>query len=178
MKWLLTAVLASVVYAQNTESIKQAVQTQLDRQKPACVALFNHNDPTSHLILKRMAGLGLPTRIQAYYDHGLLVKTETHVQLANGVSGFLASRGKNAWRFDWAPEVSQDVADDELCYGYRPIVTEIVKAVPQASGSMAVEYRWRYGRVADWAKQPWLRSVDSTVWNAQSEQGPITAQLP
>jgi hypothetical protein len=178
MKWLLIGALASTVWAQDIESLKKQIQAQLDEQKPACIALFDHNDPTGHLQLKKFAGLGLPPRIQAYYDHGLLTRTDVHVQLVSGISGFLASKGKNAWRYDWAREVSGDVIDDELCYAYHRQVSEILDVKRRENGRLSVEYTWHYGRVSDWAKQPWLRENETTVWNAQYSQGRETAELP
>jgi hypothetical protein len=175
MKWLLIiGALASTACAQDAESIKKAIQAQLDQRKPACVALFDHNDPTGHLQLKKFAGLGLPPRVQAYYDHGLLTKTETHVQLVSGgVNGLLTSKGKNAWRYDWAPEVSADVINDELCYGYHPKVLEVLRFKQLDNGKLSVEYTWRYERVAEWAKQSWLRDTDVAVWNGtRSEELP------
>jgi hypothetical protein len=178
MKWLLTGALASTICAQDVENLKKVIQAQLDQEKPACVALFDHNDPTGHLQLKKFAGVGLPPRIQAYYDHGLLTRTDVRVQLVSGISGSLASKGKNALRYDWAREVSGDVIDDELCYGYHPQVSDIEKVNRLESGNMSVEYTWHYGHVADWAKQPWLREKETTVWNAQYSQGRKTAELP
>jgi hypothetical protein len=121
--------------------------------------------------LKKFAGLGLPPRIQAYYDHGLLLRTEVHVQLVNSVSGLLTSKGRNAWRYDWAPEVSADVIDDELCYGYHPQLSEIEKVNRLKKWKALPRVHVALRHVADWAIQPWLWEKDGRWQNCRKPRG-------
>lgn len=151
------------------QEYKAAVQAQLVSEKPACVALFDTSDPTGHLLLKGSRTGGSTQKLDAFYEHGLVVREDTRVSFDH-VSGFVMARHKNAWRYDWAPAVAANVVNDELCYGFSPVVDSVVRWAETDPGrSLNVVYTWHYTRVGDWAKQGWVKNAEPTAFAAATE---------
>ena len=169
-KWAVGALaLVGTAWAQTGDepAIRAKIQERLAHEKPACVAMFDPNDPTGHILLKTGRGLFPTPRLDAYYEHGLLVRKNVHVDFGNaGILPMNAifSKRNNAWRYDWAPGASADVRDDELCYGYDRVVERIVRI-----GTESAEFTWKFSRVADWIKQNWLKRADKGAWENANE---------